>query len=318
MKKTFTVATNIFGDPIEDQSPKDNQILYDNYIYPPFSVLDTTQGWWLNRKQLWIDLGIDSEVGRDVKGLDTYRWVKSKGLTGLAGDHSGISIFDPVLAELMYNWYTPQNGEILDPFAGGSVRGIVAAECGYRYTGIDLRQEQIEANLEQAKILSENSPKPNWIVGDSNVVLDTLEKSHYDFLFSCPPYHDLEKYSQDPADISNMEYDKFLELFESIVKKSYACMKDDTFACFVVGEIRNKKSSIGKYRNFVGHTIDLFENSGYNYYNEFIIKNSVGSLPIRIGKQWDNSRKLGKHHQNVLVFVNGDPVVGTKKIKGSN
>ncbi|HFU0230131.1 TPA: ParB/Srx family N-terminal domain-containing protein [Vibrio parahaemolyticus] len=32
----------------------------------------------------------------------------------------------------------------------------------------------------------------------------------------------------------------------------------------------------------------------------------VGSLPIRVGKQFSQSRKLGKTHQNVLVFVRGD------------
>jgi len=35
---------------------------------------------------------------------------------------------------------------VLDPFAGGSVRGIVASRLGYRYVGIELRQEQVEAN----------------------------------------------------------------------------------------------------------------------------------------------------------------------------
>lgn len=40
---------------------------------------------------------------------------------------SGTSIFDPVLCELAYRWFTPADGSILDPFAGGSVRGIVAA-----------------------------------------------------------------------------------------------------------------------------------------------------------------------------------------------
>jgi len=58
---------------------------------------------------------------------------------------SGTSIFDPVLTELAYRWFCPQGGSILDPFAGGSVRGIVAAHLGYQYTGLDLRSEQIAA-----------------------------------------------------------------------------------------------------------------------------------------------------------------------------
>ena len=42
-----------------------------------------------------------------------------------------------------------------------------------------------------------------------------------------------------------------------------------------------------------------------------ILVNAVGSLPIRAGKQFNASRKIGKTHQNVLVFYKGDP----KKIK---
>ena len=30
-------------------------------------------------------------------------------------------------------------------------------------------------------------------------------------------------------------------------------------------------------------------------------------MPIRVGKQFSSGRKLGKTHQNVLVFVKGDP-----------
>lgn len=63
-----------------------------------------------------------------------------------AQPQSGTSIFDPVLTELAYRWFCPPTGYILDPFAGGSVRGIVAAVLGRAYTGIDLRPEQIEAN----------------------------------------------------------------------------------------------------------------------------------------------------------------------------
>ena len=65
---------------------------------------------------------------------------------------SGTSIFDPVLCELAYRWFSPPQGIVLDPFAGGSVRGIVASHLGRKYTGIDLRSEQIIANRAQLGI----------------------------------------------------------------------------------------------------------------------------------------------------------------------
>lgn len=79
---------------------------------------------------------------------------------------TGTSVFDPVLCELAYRWFCPPGGLILDPFAGGSVRGIVASKLGRKYLGIDLRAEQIEANRQQAKTIG-GKPKPKWIEGDA-------------------------------------------------------------------------------------------------------------------------------------------------------
>jgi len=53
---------------------------------------------------------------------------------------------------------------------------------------------------------------------------------------------------------------------------------------------------------------------GMELYNEAILVTAVGSLPIRVGRQFDAARKLGKTHQNVLVFVKGDPRKATDAI----
>lgn len=215
---------------------------------------------------------------------------------------AGTSIFDPVLCELAYRWFCPPGGSILDPFAGGSVRGIVAAWLGYQYTGLDLRPEQIAANIEQGARLVPDNP-PNWLVGDSRTDQPT---GPFDFVFSCPPYADLEVYSDDPRDLSTMAYPAFLAAYQTIVAAAVARLKPDRFACFVVGDIRDKQ---GFYRNFVSDTIAAFQAAGARLYNEAILLTSVGSLPIRVGKQFSTGRKLGKSHQNVLVFYNGNPKV---------
>jgi hypothetical protein len=212
---------------------------------------------------------------------------------------TGTSIFDPVLCELAYTWFSPPDGAILDPFAGGSVRGIVAAYLGRKYTGVDLRAEQIAANVVQgAAIVPDN--QPTWIVGDSAT---DLPAGQFDFVFSCPPYADLEVYSDNPQDISTMDYPDFIAVYRSIVAQSVDRLHDDRFACFVVGDVRDKK---GIYRNFVSDTIAAFQDAGAMLYNEAILVTAVGSLPIRVGKQFDSGRKLGKTHQNVLVFIKGD------------
>lgn len=220
---------------------------------------------------------------------------------GFAEEHaSGTSIFDPVLTELCYKWFCPPGGRIIDPFAGGSVRGIVAGVMGYSYQGCELRAEQVAANESQKHIATKTTPV--WVCDDSKNI-----SAHFapgaDFVFSCPPYADLEIYSDDPRDISNMEYGEFLDSYFEIINAACGLLAENRFACFVVGEVRDKK---GNYRNFVGDTVAAFMSAGLNYYNEAILLTAVGSLPVRVGKQFLAGRKLGKTHQNILVFVKGD------------
>ncbi len=296
--------------------------LAERFGIPPFSILDARQGYWQARKKAWLALGIKSEIGRGEALLGISEQARSKYAqvrneeaflrikpAGRACGNS--SIFDPVLCEMAYRWFSPPGGEILDPFAGGSVRGIVAAKLGREYTGIDLSAAQIEANREQAKgICNGSSPAPAWIEGDS-LNVKTLAPREYDFLFSCPPYFDLEVYSDDPRDLSVMEYPVFLKAYREIIAASVSMLKQDRFACFAVGDIRDKK---GILRNFVSDTIAAFQDAGMRLYNEAILITVIGSLPIRVRRQFEASRKLGKTHQNVLVFVKGDPKKATEAV----
>lgn len=218
---------------------------------------------------------------------------------------SGTSIFDPVLCELLYKWFTPINGTILDPFAGGSVRGIVANYLGYHYTGIDLRPEQIAANNIQADNILKDQEKPTWIVGDSKNIDNLIPETAFEGFLTCPPYFNLELYSDDENDISNCDtYDSFIDNYNEIIQKSVAKLNNNRFACIVVGDIRDKA---GFYHGFVCDTIDAFENAGMKLYNDAILVTAVGSLPIRVGRQFGSYRKLGKTHQNVLIFFKGNP-----------
>ena len=288
---------DLFGNIIEK-----DELLRDKFIEPPFSILDTKSGNWQKRKNQWKKLGIKSEVGRKndmtfkgaVKSFDYYRQKEGK---LKKSKEQGTSIFDPALCEVLYYWFCIENGSILDPFAGGSVRGIVANYLGYNYTGIDIRQEQIDSNREQSLNILEINNQPNYYVGDSNEVLNDFNKE-FDFVFSCPPYADLEIYSDLDGDISNMDYNKFMIVYESIIKKSCNLLKKDGFACFVVGEVRDKK---GNYIGFVPDTINAFKKCGMNFYNEAILLNPVASASMRANNNM-KSKKLVKIHQNILIF----------------
>lgn len=277
--------------------------LSDRFIIPPFSVLNTMQGAWQHRKNYWLSLGIKSEVGRSAPSITNNDVLLSNGISFSGVRTDGTSIFDPVLCELCYQWFNIPKGKILDPFAGGSVRGIVASILGFKYMGNDLSKEQITANRANAEeVLTGKSDHPDWTNGDS-LNINTITKGYEaDMIFSCPPYSDLEVYSDLKEDISNMGYSDFIDIYREIIKKSCELLKDDRFAVFVVGDIRSKK---GNYRNFVSDTTRAFIDCGLVLYNEMILVNSIGNLQMRVGR-YMKSRKVGKQHQNVLVFYKGN------------
>jgi hypothetical protein len=172
------------------------------------------------------------------------------------------------------------------------------------YHGNDLSETQVMENRLQAE--NAGCPlMPRWTIGDSSKIDEILDADGYgdtqfDMVFSCPPYADLEVYSDDPADISNMPYDKFMHIYREIIRKSCAKLKNNRFAVFVVGEVRGKD---GEYYDFVGDTVQAFKDAGLKYYNELLLINTTGSLAVLVRKQFSVNRKIGKHHQNVLVFA---------------
>jgi len=272
-------------------------LLREKYKEPPFSILDTRTGLWQGRRRAWIAKGIKSEVGRNAKTYNGHKWVEEKLGKSAPNDAGGTSIFDPVLTELMYRWFCPDGGAILDPFAGGSVRGIVANYLGYKYTGIELRPEQVESNREQALNILPVNNQPQWYVGDSNKLLDD-DWPMFDFIFSCPPYFNLEVYSDLPEDLSNMDYKNFYATYCEIITKSVRLLNPGALACFIVAEVRDRQ---GGYVGLVPDTINAFKFNGMQYYNEAILLNSVGTAMLRAGGNM-RSAKLVKIHQNVLVF----------------
>jgi DNA modification methylase len=268
----------------------------------PFSILDTRTKEWQDRKRYWIQtFGIQSEMGREDTESNARFW-----------EDNTISIFDATLCEKIYEWFTPKDGFILDPFAGGSVRGIVATEMGYRYNGIDLSEEQVKANRKQ-------STKPIWMVGDSDVVLNSLDSEKYDLVFTCPPYYDLEIYSDSHRDLSNMDDDEFDETYFRILNKSAQKLKNNRFFVVVVSEVREVSKTgnykIGKYRGLVSKTIQACEEAGLHFYNDMILFNSQHQAARVVDTYFKRNRKVASVHQNILVFVKGNPDIAAEDIE---
>lgn len=312
--------------------------LRESFGWPPITVLNFAAGEWQERKRAWVALGLKGEVGRgdnligfsDQLKSGQYgktfntQYTKKDGTQGgsfwvkEAQEENGAtindtSIFDPVLCELLYTWFAPAGGSVLDPFAGGPTRGIVATKLGLTYQGHELRPEQVEANRECYTALHRaDEGVASWVQGDSALTLP-LDQNKFDFAMTCPPYFDLEVYSDLPGDLSNLaSYDEFLTLYRDILAKAAAKLKDDRFFAIVVGDVRDNGKRGGVYFPLVSDTIRIMAQLGLGYYNRAVLSKPGGSAAFRARRQFEASRKLVTTHEDLLVFVKGDPRKATE------
>jgi len=262
-------------DGMTDDSHKK---LEDSFIIPPFSIFDSKQGYWQNRKKWWNNLIGDKGESREDK-LSNLNNMSAMYRPEMAT----VSILDPVIAEIANKWFGLESCNTFDCFAGDSVFGYVSDYLGNKFTGIELRQEQTDLNNKRLK-----GTESKYICDDGQNVLKHIKANTQDLLFSCPPYFDLEVYSTLENDASNQkEYKDFIKILDKA--------------------FRNEN---GVYYNFPSDIKNIFIKNGILLYNEIILADPLGTAPARARKYMGN-RKVVKVHQNILVFYKGD----TKEIK---
>ena len=308
------------------------QSLNDIFVIPPFSILDSRQGYWQSRKKMWRnqigDMG-QSRQGKLVQSVE----LQYKDLYTKTAEHrkslgisfkeylekyvpeevkqkesqkvlsTGVSLFDPVLAEILCKWFSPYKGaKIFDCFAGDTQKGLVFGMCGYEFKGVELRQGQVDINNE---VIADRGLPISYVCDDGQNVANHFEPESQDLLFSCPPYFDLEVYSDLPNDASNQgSYADFIAILDRAFKAAYSCLKPNRFAVIVLGDVRSKSN--GAYYDFGGDVKRIFKEAGAHLYNELILIEMSSSVALRAQKYME-SRKVAKMHQNILVFYKGDP-----------
>ena len=272
--------------------------LSERFLISPFDIWDARKGEWQKRKKIWnLKIGDD---GSARVGAVAF----TKNLTKIS-KKLGTSILDPVLSEVINSWFSPYSGcKVFDCFAGDTVFGFVSAYLGNHFTGVELRQEQADFNNARVQGMT-----AKYICDDGRNIDKHLEKDSQDLLFSCPPYFDLEIYSDLPNDASNQNsYEDFLSILDEAFSKAITCLKDNRFAVIVVGDIRKKGND--SYYNFPGDIVNIFRKNGLILYNNIKLLTPLGTAPYRASIYMRN-RKTVHVYQDVLVFYKGD----TSKIK---
>ena len=207
------------------------------------------------------------------------------------------SVFPIPLVEWILARYTQKpHSKVLDAFAGGPPRAIATSLMKHHYYGVEIREEQIEENL--AVIKSLKLKNINYIQGDGRYL--EFDETDFDIALTCPPYWNVEVYSDHKDDISNFPtYESFDAAMQMSAWAHAPKIKSGGFVCIVVANFRDKKT--GAMIDFRGHTVENYIDAGFQFWQDIIIMNNFGSAAKRASNAW-RGKKLVVIHQHLLVF----------------
>lgn len=218
---------------------------------------------------------------------------KNIGIYKTGWNNGKCSIFNPSLAQMILAAYCPKSAKIYDPFGGGGTRGYIATKMGHEYTGVELRKEEVDRIV---SLFNKWGIKFNLICADA---ITFVPNEKYDFIFSCPPYYNLETYSSLPNDLSGCSsYDVFLDNMTKVIANCYTVLKDNSFACFVVGNFRNKSSELC---HFNGDLVNIAKKCGFILWDEIVYYGASKAALTRCG-QFIANRKSVRMHEYIIIL----------------
>lgn len=207
------------------------------------------------------------------------------------------SVFSPALCSYMLNCYAPATGLVVDPFAGGGTRAIMAASRGLRYAGTELRAEEVTAVVSRLDALG-YADLATIHNGDARQ-LDTFAQGG-DFCYTCPPYFDLETYKGGPADLSECKsYEAFAQALGEVAAATRRALKRGAKSCWVVGLHRDKAGTLLPLNH---DTARAHTANGFRLLEEVIVNHTGTGAIQRVGQFEKGDKRLVRVHEYCLVF----------------
>ena len=179
----------------------------------------------------------------------------------------GVVNFKSVISKFIYQNYTPENGKVLDPCSGYSGRlvGCIAANKNLLYHGIDPDKRTMVGNTKCASFFN-NRYDPifsnkiynyrfRFDLGCAEDIMPEI-REEYDLVFTSPPYHNTEIYSEEKDQSCNkyQEYQEWLDKFLFVIcRESKRILKSGGY--LIINLKNYKKNPIAD--DFVNYCKDL-------------------------------------------------------------
>ncbi len=187
--------------------------------------------------------------------------------------------FVPQIPHQLMRRYTRPGEIVLDPFLGGGTTAIEARNLGRRCIGIDLNPAlitQLETTLTRAQgvaLMTGDSTDADTYDGDVRLALAGMGATHVQLVILHPPYHDIIRFSEHPADLSNQgSVDAFSAGLEQTIKLCHELLEPKRYMAIVMGDIVTR----GKYIPLAFQAMQSAVQCGLEL-RQIIVKNMAGN-----------------------------------------
>jgi DNA modification methylase len=216
------------------------------------------------------------------------------------------SIYNPLQAKFIIEYYTEPGYLILDPFMGRGTRPVVSLYTGRDYYGYDTSSKTIELNTKLIKENLDTKDRFCKLVHGDGTKLEHHPDEMFDAVFSCPPYYWVEQYSGEEGDLSKINRMDFDNRIEEMFQQLHRIVKTSNYqerkfhpVIFTVGTLRsNTNGLLDMDYNFQ----TAAKKAGFVLYDKLFTENNSPGAGFTFRRNYHYGF-LTKNYETTLIFM---------------
>lgn len=248
-----------------------------------------------------------------VNGVGIKNLFPSASGGGVRGKDAGLSRFPVYVSRRLLLFYSEEGDVVFDPCMGHifESRLYTTFRLKRKYIGYDICRKYYEENLiliehllgekGQQELFSDLGYKPE-IYCESSEKVHLLDES-IDFIFTSPPYWDLEFYDDNPKQYGYKKtYGEFLNGMTKMIGECFRILKYNKYCVLNVNDFRKG----GEFYDYHCDITQIGKRVGFKLHDIIIIR-YPGNMQQAFASQIENRKMTAKSHEYLITF---------KKVKG--
>lgn len=217
------------------------------------------------------------------------------------GKSGGLSVFPPMLAHKVINFYTEEGDIVLDPSSGHNSRMQMSYKMNRNYIGYDVSKKFMNFNrIVASKIQNQRG----FIKNKCNIVLHEQSSENMieddcsvDLCFTSPPYYNTEFYGDEDDQLGKSPtYDDFMIRVTKIIGECYRVLKNGKFCVFNINDFRAN----GIFYPFHADIMRSYQSVGFTIWDVIIVK-WASSIAACFASQIEDRKRTAKIHEYLIV-----------------